>query len=53
MKWINDLVNVNGAYLPHLLPVDQTLPWANPPRAETLGPCSRPPPNAIPAPFLW
>ena len=31
VKWINDLVDANGEYLPHLLPVDQTLHWANPP----------------------
>jgi len=31
VKWINDLVDGNGNYLPHLLPVDQTLHWANPP----------------------
>jgi len=33
VKWINDLVDVNGNYLPHLLKgaVDQTLHWANPP----------------------
>jgi len=31
VKWINDLVDANGGYLPHLLPVDQTLHWANPP----------------------
>ena len=31
VKWINDLVDDSGAYLPHLLPVDQTLHWANPP----------------------
>jgi spore coat protein A, manganese oxidase len=30
VKWINDLVDANGRYLPHLLPVDQTLHWANP-----------------------
>ena len=30
VKWINDLVDENGNYLPHLLPVDQTLHWANP-----------------------
>ena len=30
VKWINDLVDLKGAYLPHLLPVDQTLHWANP-----------------------
>jgi FtsP/CotA-like multicopper oxidase with cupredoxin domain len=31
VKWINDLKGANGKYLPHLLPVDQTLHWANPP----------------------
>ncbi|GAA3148200.1 multicopper oxidase family protein [Nonomuraea roseoviolacea] len=31
VKWINDLVDRNGDFLPHLLPVDQTLHWANPP----------------------
>jgi FtsP/CotA-like multicopper oxidase with cupredoxin domain len=30
VKWINDLIDANGNYLPHLLPVDQTLHWANP-----------------------
>jgi FtsP/CotA-like multicopper oxidase with cupredoxin domain len=31
INWINDLVDEDGNYLPHLLPVDQTLHWANPP----------------------
>jgi spore coat protein A, manganese oxidase len=31
IKWINELVDVNGNFLPHLLPVDPTLHWANPP----------------------
>jgi FtsP/CotA-like multicopper oxidase with cupredoxin domain len=31
VKWINQLVDANRNYLPHLLPVDQTLHWANPP----------------------
>jgi spore coat protein A len=31
IKWINDLVDGSGNFLPHLLPVDQTLHWANPP----------------------
>jgi FtsP/CotA-like multicopper oxidase with cupredoxin domain len=30
IKWINELVDANGEYLPHLLPVDPTLHWANP-----------------------
>jgi bilirubin oxidase len=31
VEWINDLVDGDGDYLPHLLPVDQTLHWCNPP----------------------
>jgi spore coat protein A, manganese oxidase len=31
VKWINGLVDSAGNYLPHLLAVDQTLHWANPP----------------------
>ena len=31
VKWINELVDASGNYLPHLLPVDPTLHWANPP----------------------
>lgn len=30
VKWINDLVDEAGKFRPHLLPVDQTLHWANP-----------------------
>ena len=30
VKWINDLKDAEGNFLPHLLPVDQTLHWANP-----------------------
>jgi spore coat protein A, manganese oxidase len=30
IKWINDLKDANGNFLPHLLPVDPTLHWANP-----------------------
>ncbi len=30
VKWINGLMDKNGNYLPHILPVDQTLHWANP-----------------------
>ncbi len=35
VKWINDLKYANGDYLPHLLPVDPTLHWANPPGGVT------------------
>jgi FtsP/CotA-like multicopper oxidase with cupredoxin domain len=32
VKWVNDLKDpLTGNFLPHLLPVDQTLHWANPP----------------------
>jgi bilirubin oxidase len=31
VKWINQLVDGSGHYLPHLLPVDPTIHWANPP----------------------
>ena len=41
IKWINDLVDANGQFLPHLLPVDPTLHWANPP-GGTQGRDSRP-----------
>jgi spore coat protein A len=34
IKWINELVDANGNFLRHLLPVDQTLHWANPPGGE-------------------
>lgn len=42
VKWINDLKDpVTGNYLPHLLPVDPTLHWANPPGGDS-GRDSRP-----------
>jgi len=41
VKWINELVDANGNYLPHLLSVDQTLHWANPP-GGTAGRDTRP-----------
>ena len=31
VKWMNQLVDGGGNYLPHLLAVDPTLHWANPP----------------------
>ena len=34
IKWINELVDANGGYLQHLLPVDPTLHWANPPQGS-------------------
>ncbi len=35
VQWRNELVDARGNYLPHLLPVDQTLHWANPPGGLT------------------
>ena len=35
VRWINDLKDANGNFLPHLLPVDPTLHWANPPGGTT------------------
>lgn len=37
VRWINDLVDpATGNFLPHLFPVDQTLHWANPPKANCI-----------------
>ena len=41
VKWINELVDTQGHALPHLLPVDPTLHWANPP-GGTAGRDTRP-----------
>ncbi|MFN8469867.1 MAG: multicopper oxidase [Caldilineaceae bacterium] len=35
VRWVNELKDANGNYLPHLLPVDPSLHWANPPGGET------------------
>jgi len=42
VKWINQLVDDKGNYLPHLLPVDPTLHWANPGRLGSTRTDSRP-----------
>ncbi len=47
VKWINDLVDADGSFLPHLLPVDPTLHWANPPGGQD-GRDSRPAFSATP-----
>lgn len=31
VKWINALMDRHGRFVPHFLPIDQTLHWANPP----------------------
>ena len=62
IKWINDLKDANGNYLPHLLPVDPTLHWANPPGGDDASrhpadfridawPVHRPRPHRHPCPW--
>jgi len=50
VKWINELVDANEDYLPHLLPVDPTLHWANPP-GGVRGRDSRPAFSETPGPY--
>ena len=50
MKWINELVDATGKFLPHLLPVDQTLHWANPP-GDIMGRDTRPSFDVTPGPY--
>jgi spore coat protein A len=50
VKWINDLVDGSGNYLPHLLPVDPTLHWANP-LGGTAGRDKRPTFTSTPGPY--
>jgi spore coat protein A len=50
VRWINDLVDAGGGYLPHLLPVDPTLHWANPP-GGTGGRDTRPRFKKTPGPY--
>jgi bilirubin oxidase len=50
VKWINDLKDSNGNFLRHLLPVDPTLHWANPPGGPT-GRDMRPMLTSTPDPY--
>jgi spore coat protein A len=50
IKWINELVNDHGSYLPHLLLVDPTLHWANPPGGVS-GRDTRPEFTKTPGPY--
>jgi FtsP/CotA-like multicopper oxidase with cupredoxin domain len=50
VKWINELIDANGHYLPHLLPVDPTLHWANP-AGGTAGRDMRPTFDSTPGPY--
>jgi len=50
IMWINDLRDTAGNYLPHLLPVDPTLHWANPPGGK-VGRDTRPTFTETPGPY--
>ena len=50
IKWVNELVDTNGNYLPHLLSVDPTLHWANPP-GGMIGRDTRPTFEITPGPY--
>ncbi len=50
VKWINGLVDSSGKFLPHLLPVDPTLHWANPPGGPA-GRDMRPTFTSTPGPY--
>ncbi|MCC6126944.1 MAG: multicopper oxidase domain-containing protein [Pirellulales bacterium] len=50
VKWINGLVDGSGNYLPHLLAVDPTLHWANPPGGD-MGRDMRPEFTETPGPY--
>lgn len=50
VTWTNELMDAAGRFLPHLLPVDQTLHWANPPGGP-LASDSRPIHTSDPGPY--
>jgi spore coat protein A len=51
VKWINELKGRStDHFLPHLLPVDPTLHWANPPGGDTGRDC-RPTFSSTPGPY--
>ena len=50
VKWLNELVDARGNYLPHLLAVDPTLHWANPPGGQR-GRDMRPSFGSTPGPY--
>src|SRR5690606_24246675 len=50
VRWANELTDGAGRFLPHLLPVDPTLHWANPP-GGTGGRDSRPHHPVTPEPY--
>jgi FtsP/CotA-like multicopper oxidase with cupredoxin domain len=50
VKWINDLKDAAGNFVPHLLPVDPTLHWANP-SGGAAGRDTRPTLTSTPGPY--
>jgi spore coat protein A, manganese oxidase len=50
VTWVNQLMTSSGDYRPHLLPVDPTLHWANPP-GGTAGRDMRPEFTSTPGPY--
>jgi hypothetical protein len=50
VRWINDLRHGDGNFLPHLLPVDPTLHWANP-AGGSAGRDGRPVFESTPGPY--
>ncbi|GAA1420172.1 multicopper oxidase family protein [Catellatospora coxensis] len=50
VTWVNDLVDSYGDFRPHLLPVDPTLHWANPPGGDA-GRDTRPTFTSTPGPY--
>jgi spore coat protein A len=50
VEWRNDLIDASGGFLPHLLPVDPTLHWANPPGGKQ-GRNTRPTFTSTPGPY--
>jgi spore coat protein A len=50
VQWRNELMDARGNYLPHILPVDPTLHWANPPGGYA-GRDTRPVFGSTPGPY--
>ena len=50
VRWVNELMTPDGRFRPHLVPVDQTLHWANPPGGNS-GRDMRPEFKSTPGPY--
>jgi bilirubin oxidase len=51
VNWMNQLMDGSGRYLPHLLPVDPTLHWANPPGGAEMRDMRPPEFDGTPGPY--